>query len=142
MYAKINRCLLICPFYGGCPHFGESVKRGSTVIKEVAHFAIVVLEYSAIAVLILTVPLLSYSPQILVLQFPTTSLPPNSLCPFSQVYYRRSGFNCENAIIANCKFISSSLKLERKKRCTQSIVRYDSYEANQQATNAEPSRAA
>ncbi len=31
MYAKINRCLLICPFYGGCPHFGESVKRGSTV---------------------------------------------------------------------------------------------------------------
>ncbi len=32
MYAKINRCLLICPFYGGCPHFGESVKRGSTVL--------------------------------------------------------------------------------------------------------------
>ncbi len=31
MYAKINRCLLICPFYGGCPHFEESVKRGSTV---------------------------------------------------------------------------------------------------------------
>ncbi len=53
--------------------------------------------------------------------------------------YRRSGFNCEYAIIANCEFISSSQKLERKKRCTQSIVRY---EANQQATNAERSRAA
>ncbi len=53
--------------------------------------------------------------------------------------YRRSGFNCEYVIIANCEFISSSQKLERNKRCTQSIVRY---EANQQATNAERSRAA
>ncbi len=56
--------------------------------------------------------------------------------------YHRSGFNCEYPIIANCEFISSSQKLERKKKmytCTQSIVRY---EANQQATNAERSRAA
>ncbi len=28
MYAKIN---WIRPFYGGCPHLGGSVKRGSTV---------------------------------------------------------------------------------------------------------------
>ncbi len=25
MYAKINRCFLICTFYGGCPHVGMSV---------------------------------------------------------------------------------------------------------------------
>ncbi len=34
----------------------------------------------------------------------------------SHVLYRRSGFNCEYAIIANCEFISSSQKLERKKK--------------------------
>ncbi len=32
MYAKINRCFSVCPFYGGCPHLGGSVKRGSPVL--------------------------------------------------------------------------------------------------------------
>ncbi len=32
-----------------------------------------------------------------------------------QCIYRRLGFDCEYAIIANCEFISSSQKLERKK---------------------------
>ena len=31
MQAKINRCFCVCPFEGGCPLLGGSVKRGSTV---------------------------------------------------------------------------------------------------------------
>ena len=30
-HAKIKRCLLCCPLYGGCPHLRGSVKGGSTV---------------------------------------------------------------------------------------------------------------
>ncbi len=30
---KINRCFAICPFYGGCPYLGGSIKRGSTVVQ-------------------------------------------------------------------------------------------------------------
>ncbi len=33
-----------------------------------------------------------------------------------RIRYHRSGFNCEYAIIANFEFISSSQKLERKKK--------------------------
>ena len=29
--AKINRCFCVCPFKGGCPLLGGSVKTGSTV---------------------------------------------------------------------------------------------------------------
>ena len=32
MHAKINRCFCVCPFEGGCPLLGGSVKRGSTVV--------------------------------------------------------------------------------------------------------------
>ena len=39
-HAKIKRCLLCCPLYGGCPHLGGSVKGGSTVkdILSLSHF--------------------------------------------------------------------------------------------------------
>ncbi len=32
-YAKNQSVLSICSFYGGCPHLGGSVKRGSIVYK-------------------------------------------------------------------------------------------------------------
>ena len=37
--------------------------------------------------------------------------------------YRRTGFNCETLIIANCEIISSSQKLKRKQKFTQSKTR-------------------
>ncbi len=36
MYAKINRCCSVCPFYGGCPHLGGSVKSGSPIVMEMS----------------------------------------------------------------------------------------------------------
>ena len=32
MYAKINLCFSVCPFYGGCPLLGVSINRGFTVV--------------------------------------------------------------------------------------------------------------
>ena len=32
-HAIIKWCLSCCPFYGGCPHLGGSVKGGSTVLR-------------------------------------------------------------------------------------------------------------
>ena len=39
------------------------------------------------------------------------------------VIYRRTGFNCETLIIANCEIISSSQILKRKQKFTQSMSR-------------------
>ena len=39
------------------------------------------------------------------------------------IAYRRTGFNCETLIIANCEIISSSQKLKRKQKFTQSKSR-------------------
>ena len=44
---------------------------------------------------------------------------------FHNIYtvYRRTGFNCETLIIANCEIISSSQKLKHKQKFTQSMSR-------------------
>ena len=43
LYGKINRGHGICPLYGGCPHFGESVIRGFTVVETKIKYFITVI---------------------------------------------------------------------------------------------------